>query len=342
MNALIAFIERAGYPFPHHTHEYPTQHHIGNHTLIAVGTPWLYADIDFTTDYPIQAIILWDPSWLRDGTQPPPPDHPANLPDWPGLPGNEWDMLHAKIRDLGIPGETPIVGLLIDWHTAWNRPGFISTNRIAPMLNHIITNRAGRETLKRYGHKHVTVQQHLFSYGHLPNLAKDENKVKHTKPPHQRTIDIAYIGHDHTELIPLRTYYLQTLQTYSRRHKLNHIIGLKHGNTPWTPTEMEEILLDTKIVFNHSLGTGLNMRIYEAAASGAHLITDNHNIENHQITHFAQTYNTPQELTHHLDQALQNPRQTRYLTTQGTKWALQHQPLPTWENTLNTIERITQ
>jgi Glycosyl transferases group 1 len=98
---------------------------------------------------------------------------------------------------------------------------------------------------------------------------------------------------------------------------------------------MESRLLQSKICFNCSLGTGLNMRVYEAAASGCVLLTDNWNIENLRLTDFAVFYNSVESMERQITELLASRTLRKEKSEAGVRWAARRNPLWTWSRVVD-------
>lgn len=79
-----------------------------------------------------------------------------------------------------------------------------------------------------------------------------------------RTIDIAYVGSNNVAANPQRHLLLAALQ--------REFPSTRFG--PATPQEMGDIYASARVVFNRSVNNDVNMRFFEAAGSGAVLVTD--------------------------------------------------------------------
>lgn len=87
----------------------------------------------------------------------------------------------------------------------------------------------------------------------------------HAAGPFDRSLDVAYVGSFSTEEDQRRPRLLNEI----RRRYPNHFIG-----KAW-PEQMARIYASSKIVVNACVNCDVNMRVFEAMASGALLITDN-------------------------------------------------------------------
>lgn len=99
----------------------------------------------------------------------------------------------------------------------------------------------------------------IISVSWLPLAYPDNNSI-----PSNSLYDISYVGSSNWELYPARGSLLE-------------LIKEEFDNTCFkecAPAEMFEIYENSKFVFNYSLKNDLNMRIFEAAGSGAIVLTN--------------------------------------------------------------------
>ncbi len=108
------------------------------------------------------------------------------------------------------------------------------------------------ERFEAYGHRQV----------HWLPLACDH--VTHCQPSDEKLYDVGFVGK-----MGLRgTWRYETLNAVLTNYKTNEY------NRFYNPSELGKIYGESSIVFNASIGKELNMRFFEAMASGALLITD--------------------------------------------------------------------
>jgi hypothetical protein len=91
-------------------------------------------------------------------------------------------------------------------------------------------------------------------------------------PPLERVWDIAYIGSLNFTLHPERERYLQRLLKLADRYKIlidTHLYGAEYNDR----------LNQSKLVFNYSIRGEMNLRAFEAAASGAVVLIEEGNLE---------------------------------------------------------------
>jgi hypothetical protein len=108
------------------------------------------------------------------------------------------------------------------------------------------------ERFEAYGHRQV----------HWLPLACDH--VTHCQPSDEKPYDVGFVG----KLGRRGTWRYETLTAVLTNYNTNDY------NRFYQPSELGKIYGESSIVFNASIGKELNMRFFEAMASGALLITD--------------------------------------------------------------------
>lgn len=147
----------------------------------------------------------------------------------------------------------------------------------------------------------------------------------HHFPSESRPFDLGFIG---------KLGYWGSL----RYKTLTTVLPLYHTNDYkpfYTHSEMARIYGQSKIVFNASINGDLNMRFFEALASGALLVTDR--IENGLSELFQEGahyvgYSTVEEAIEKIDYYLKNPVERETIALEGQRVALAHHTyLYRWE-----------
>lgn len=207
---------------------------------------------------PEEVLELWG-----FGSAPPPyPPHDINLPlqtTWAAIrdglpPGFDPDLYFwidsgPKSPPDGLDAvKIPKVAYLIDSHVAPD----LRLSMAKPFDCVFLAQKAQVETFREAGVKHVFWMPLACS----PEL--------HDTGSFERTVDVAYVGSFSTEEDQRRPRLLEEI----RNRYPNHYIG-----KAW-PEDMARIYARSKIVVNACVNHDVNMRVFEAMASGALLITD--------------------------------------------------------------------
>lgn len=318
--------ETLGHPFKVVT-EVPLERQIGKHRTVSFGTKWLYSGLDVTFDEDVEAVVVWDPGWLRTGTG----------------EGAIHELQH--IWDLAQEWDAPVVGLYSDWFAAWDvGEGLIGTLASTMFMDALIVDPAGVAALKRSVHPLTVEDEHdhryrpmmegrsFLTYGRLPRIGGGLD-VEVPKI-HEREVDVAMVSTLHPQHVVLRPYYVAELERICAEHKWSFI---------WTDRasaeEMEEIYLNSKVVFNVSLGTQPNCRVHEALACGALLLTDGWNIGMKDVP--CSRYSDAWELEILLRDLLTlDPTSADRLQLNGLAWAGQRTPEKVWEGVLGAAVHI--
>jgi len=328
MAVAVGPAETVGHPFRVAT-EVPVERDIGGHRTFAFGTKWLYSDLDVTFDEKIDAVIVWDPGWLRTGTGEGAKHELQILWDR----AQEWDA--------------PIVGLYSDWFAAWKVDSGISgtigsvmfcdaiivdgpgkaamTHSIAPLRVHEPTDRRFRP---------IAMMERFLTYGRLPRVGGHLDVEM--KKIHERDIDVCMVSTLHPQHVVLRPYYVD---------KMESICRLNGWAFEWTDkasaAEMEELYLNSKVVFNCSLGSQPNCRVYEGLACGALLLTDGWNVGMDGVP--GTRYINPFALEYQLKELLDmDARRQDGMQEAGLEWAQRHSPEKTWANVIDAALHLAE
>ena len=291
-------------------------------TAYGFHTKWLYTDLSIVPDEPFEAIVLWDPGWIRTGEG-----------------AGAIDELR-KLWELGKELDVPLIGVYSDWFASWNaNVGLAGTLTSLMYCDAIITDPAGAASLRlappmritdpvdaRY--RPIQVMSRFLTYGRLPNVgAVDFNEE--VPPLRERTVDVSMVSTMHPQHVVLRPYYVNLLRDICEKRNWNFEFRDRA-----TPSEMEELYLNSRVVVNISLGTQLNYRVYEALACGALLVTDDWNIGLEDVPCYR--FNCERSLHKAMDDAITRswvagePYQRR-----GVEWAQAHAPHLVWDRILN-------
>lgn len=313
--------EQLGHPFRIIT-EVPLERQIGRHRTLSFGTRWLYSDLNVSLDEPVEAVVVWDPGWLRTGE------------------GEGAINEMQRVWDLAQEWDAPIVGLYSDWFAAWKvDTGIVGTKSSTMYMDAIIIDCAGASALRHSIHP-LTVKDpndrrfvpmleglDFLTYGRLPRVGGGLMPDK--KPIHERSIDVCMVSTLHPQHVVLRPYYVDQVQKVCDQHGWEF-----HWTDRASAEEMEALYLDSKVVFNASLGTQPNCRVYEALACGALLLTDGWNIGMKNVP--CARYTDAWELEILLRDLLTMDKASQMRAQlQGLLWAEQRSPEKTWERVLD-------
>jgi len=133
----------------------------------------------------------------------------------------------------------------------------------------------------------------------------------------EKTVDVGFVGNLSTIYNPKRAYYLKYLSNQVPMSVKTKIFE----------KDMAKFYNQCKIVFNLSVTPGINMRTFEALASGALLV------QNASCTDIAKyftngqdfvAYRTPQEAVDLIKYYLNHPKQREKIARQGQKKIMEH------------------
>lgn len=158
--------------------------------------------------------------------------------------------------------ECPIPTLLIvsDWHE-----NLTSVLAYAEAFDFVLADQGLVEILQARGFQNCA---YWPSYALYP-----ERSYLHS-PPLERIWDVVYVGSLNLALHPQRECYLQRLLALSERYRIRvetHLYG----------EEYNRLLNQSRLVFNYSIRGEMNLRAFEAAASGAVILMEENNREVH-------------------------------------------------------------
>ncbi len=253
-----------------------------------------------TAEYFAKAIRDEGHELIRIGAEHPRTDAPP-APEFAGLiAGRDLDLLFfvdppGPVWPIGWEAlSCPIAGYLIDVHQNLD-----IRLLYAPFLDRIFI--AQRDYV---GH---------FTRSGFPNaewlpLACDPDV--HFVPGVERTIDLGFVG----KLGGRATARHETLAAVLSRYRTNDYARY------YSPTEMGQLYSRCKIVFNRSINGDLNMRAFEAMASGALLLTDR--IENGLAELFTEDvhyvgYSSVEEAVQKIDRFLLHEDERRRIAEAG-------------------------
>lgn len=265
VGVVIGPAETLGHPFRSVT-EVPLRREVEGHTVYAFGTKWLYSALEIVPDEDVEAVIVWDPGWCRTGTG-----------------EGAIDELR-KIWELAQEWDAPLIGLFSDWFAAWKVDhGIVGTKSATMYCDGIIVDPAGAESLRTSVHplsvtdrrdqryRPVWEMESFLTYGRLPRVGGGESAPM--LPLDEREVDVAMVSTLHPQHVVLRPYYVKAMRDACADLKLRFEFTDRAS-----AEEMEELYLNSKVVFNVSLGSQPNCRVAEALACGCVLLTDSWNI----------------------------------------------------------------
>ena len=322
-NEVIAAgpVETIGHPFRIVT-EVPLERQIGRHRTFSFGTKWLYSDLDVSFDERVDAVVVWDPGWLRTGT------------------GEGATHEIQKVWDLAQEWDAPVIGLFSDWFAAWEvDEGIVGTKQATMYMDGIIVDGAGASALRRSIHplsvedpndrRFCPILQHdgFLTYGRMPRLGGGL-KVE-MKKPSERGVDVAMVSTLHPQHVVFRPYYVDQVASICEQH------GWSFEFTDRASAEeMEALYLNSKVVFNCSLGSQPNCRVYEALAAGCLLLTDGwcRGMQNIPCSRYSDEWELEILLR---DLLTMDAASQDRLQQQGLFWAAQRTPEATWISVLD-------
>lgn len=320
MRAFFGPVESLGHPFYPHPMELVAERRVGDHELYCFSNWWLERGPEVLLPE-IDAIVLWDPMWLRTA-------------DWP------------RIAAMAVATDAPVFGIMGDWfagHRAADE--LIGTRDAARACDGVLTDAPGKAAMGRSPKMGPTVSRPGFlTYGRLINRGLDEHLVRHLSLTAERDIDICHVGNRHADTVMLRAYYLDALHEICDRRGWNLV---DRNDVQWP--DQEAILERSKVTFNYSLGSQLNCRVYEAMACGSCLVTDAANLETGRISGIARFYSNVEMLEIHLDFLLDGGgwRSPEYAATvrgmyalEAAHWAADRSPMRTWTSIFDDLQSM--
>ncbi len=182
----------------------------------------------------------------------------ASLPDgWKPDVIIHWS-LEYYVPPKGIENaECMIVGIFGDWNL-----GACSIQNIGEAFDVLFADRRGCELLGNLGFDNV----------HYSRLWGYDPKQHYVMPGVERDIDILMMGNLNHVVQRERSYWLARVAKLSRKYNVLLTTGV-YGE------EYTRMMNRAKIVFNKSVGGGINMRAYETMACGALLFNEHENLE---------------------------------------------------------------
>lgn len=327
MSFLVGPVNYMGHPFTN-LHEVPREFRIGEHLVYAFGGNWLFNGPKIVPAEPFEAILLWDPGWLRNGVKP----H--------GMFGEVKDEI-AQMRVLADEHDVSLFGLASDWFATWGAGGATGMHGMMSAfksLDGVVIDPVGAAALRstmppdlKFDHTDYRFREiiELSGYlhaGRLPTMGVE-------RPPkvpsyRERSIDVSIISNIYPGLVVHRAYYIEAARRICQRHGWSFV-----HRSRVRPEEMEEIYLDSKVVLNIALGTQNNCRVYEALVCGAYLVTDDHNIDRDGApgASFHGIYQLEQALVSGMTapQAIQ---------ARGRAWAINRSPERQWAKILDALK----
>ncbi|PIQ23894.1 hypothetical protein COW36_11485 [bacterium (Candidatus Blackallbacteria) CG17_big_fil_post_rev_8_21_14_2_50_48_46] len=179
-----------------------------------------------------------------------PPQSPPELLIW-------WGLYAPVPLDIA---ECPIPTLLVvsDWHE-----NLSVVLRYVEAFDHILCDRALVKILNQAGHSHCT---------YWPSYALYPERTYLESPPLERMYDVTYLGSLNFSLHPMREVYLQRLLKLSKRYKIL-IDTHRYGE------DFRKILNQSKLIFNYSVRSEMNLRAFEASSCGAVVLMEESNLE---------------------------------------------------------------
>lgn len=328
MSILIGPVSAVGHPFTNTAYEVPVERMIGVELVYGFGSKWLYTGTKINPADPITAVVAWDPGWLRTDSQ----HEPYKL----------WQIAQEL--------DVPVIGFFSDWFATWEGGhGYLGAKRVVEYLDAIIIDPAGAATMRNHpllkvkdpaDHRYRPIIEidNMLSYGRLPRMGGDDELVRNVHVDHpikDREIDVACVTHKHEAHVVNRSYFQEIVRDICNDQGYSYVESGK-----MTPGDMEDLYLNSKVVFNHSLGCSLNCRVFEAGACGAALLTDAHNIAVGPVPAF--TYRHRYDIRDQLDRLLigTDPGLIEWRAASLTQWVLNnHTPTWTWERNIDAINR---
>jgi len=206
--------------------------------------------------------------------------------------------------------ESPIPTLLVvsDWHE-----NLTSVLAYAEAFDFVLGDQGLVDILQAKGLQHCA---------YWPSYALYPERSFLISPPLERVWDVTYVGSLNLALHPKREGYLKRLLQLADRYQIRvdtHLYG----------SEYNRLLNQSRLVFNYSIRGEMNLRAFEAAASGAVVLMEETNLEvrnylptdqtaaqacilyneanfEQQIIHYLEHETERQKIAHAALQAIQN------------------------------------
>lgn len=325
MSFLLGPVNYLGHPFTS-LREAPIRREIGGHVVYAFGGSFLYSKLRIEPDEPVEAILAWDPGWMRDGS------HPAYKTDEIG-----------RLREMADEWDCPIFGLASDWFATWGAGGngMYGMMPAFKALDGVVIDPVGAATLRGtmphgavddprdYRHRPIVELSPFLHAGRLPTMGVED--PPDVPPLRDRDIDVCMVSSLYPGLVVHRSYYVEAARRIcdSRGWTFVH-------RTRVSPEDMEAMYLNSKIVLNVSLGTQPNCRVFEALACGAILVTDGWNVGTRDVP--AYRFSSADELEMQLEIAMEDVHRDSRVQRDGLEWARRHSPVRQWTRVLDAVK----
>jgi len=176
-------------------------------------------------------------------------------------PGTAIDfLLYFNPEFNGIPigierASFPAIAVVSDWSV-----NLESVLRLSHFFFRVFIDLAGARLMKRLGYPNV---DDILLYGYEPSAF-------HVMPEVEKKYDVTFVGNLSDIIHQKRSRFLKRLGLLGKKHRIKFFTGV-HG------PEYLRILNESKITFNHSIRGEMNMRCYEALASGSLLFIEAEN-----------------------------------------------------------------
>lgn len=322
MSFLVGSVNSLGHPFTN-LHEVPIERRIGDHLVYAFGQKWLYSGLELVPQEPIEAVLLWDPGWMRDGTR-----------------GHGWMVDEiGRIRGMADAWDCPVFGLASDWFATWGiggngMYGMMSAFRA---LDGVVIDHVGAAALRStqppgmtfdgsdYRHREIVELSGFLHAGRLPTMGVEDPPRVPTR--RERSIDVCIVSSLYQGLVVHRAYFVEAARRYCERMGYSFV-----HRSQVSPEEMERLYLDSKVVLNVALGTQANCRVYEALVCGAYLVTDAFNADLDGAP--GSRFSDIRGLERAIDVGLCAPPR---MQAHGREWVLRRTPERQWMRVLDAI-----
>lgn len=247
----------------------------------------------------------WNPAPMFDDLLPP---EGIDLLLFVDPPGPVWPMGWEVLA-------CPTVGYLIDVHQSLD-----IRLKYAPFVDHAMI--AQRDYLREF---------HSRGFESVEWLPPACDPDTHNRPSGERSVDVGFVG----KLGARGGDRQRTLQMVLNRYATND-----YGHY-YSPKEMSSLYAQCKIVFNKSINGDLNMRVFEAMASGALLVTDRIDNGINQLfeegVHYV-GYATVAEAIDRIDYFLSHERDRQQIAIQGQRRACgEHTYRLRWRQILDLV-----
>lgn len=323
MAVMVGPIETMGHPFRVVT-EVPVERVIGNHLVYAFGTKWLYSELEIIPEEEIEAIVVWDPGWLRTGQ------------------GDGAIHEIRKLWEMSREMDVPLIGLYSDWFAAWQvSTGIVGTLASVMYCDAIIIDPAGAASLRAAVHplrvtdpedrrfRPIHVLDSFLTYGRLPRVGGGLDVE--IPLPQERDIDVAMVSTLHPQHVVLRPYYVEKIKEICTANGWSFEFRDRAS-----AEEMEELYLNSQVVVNVSLGSQPNCRVSEALACGCILVSDGWNIGMKDVPHMQ--FNDVRRLEQQLRLAVSDGAEI--LQKAGLEWASKNRPEHVWARVFDAVMEV--